>query len=378
VHIGIDYRLPHYRIGGISQYVLQLVAALAEMDRENHYSILRSRKDGQTPVPIAPNFTTGSLWTPCHHKLERWTLAAELLPRKLDLLHSPDFIPPSFGARRRVITVHDLNFLFFPQFLTKESTAYYTRQIEWAVRVADHIVADSDATRNDVIEMLNVSADKVSTVWLAASKTYEKIPTSDAVDETLADLNLPRGFVLFVGTLEPRKNLPTLLQAYAILRREEGFDRPLVMVGQQGWLDQQIAATLEQLNLGDCVIQLGGIGDERLAHIYRAAGVLVMPSFYEGFGLPILEAMTCDCPVIASNRGSLPEVVGKAGILCEPGDEEAWAAALARVLTEADVREKMVVEGRIQAKKFSWSNTARSMLSIYERVGQQDVGYQSA
>ncbi len=366
MRIGIDCRLPFYQMGGISQYVLHLLPALAALDRKNQYLVLQSRKDGRSHTPAAPNVQRHNLFTPCHHRLERWALATELLPHRLDLLHSPDFIPPAFGAKRRIITVHDLNFHYYPQFLTAESKRYYADQIAWAVQVADHISADSEATRQDLIEILRVPPDKVTTIHLAANPLYERAYGVTAVNETLQQHNLPRGFILFVGTLEPRKNLPMLLRAYAMMRRETAVDVPLVLIGSKGWIYDEIFATIEALDLRDQVHHLSGIYDEQLVHLYTGAGVLVTPSHYEGFGLPALEAMHCGCPVIVSNRGSLPEVAGIAGLLLDPDDEAAWAYHMAQVLLSSELREKMVANGRIQAKKFSWQKTAMATLNLYQ------------
>ncbi len=329
MHIGIDGRLPYYQLGGISQYVLHLLPALAELDGENRYTIFHSRKDGRSYTPSAPNFGRKNLWTPCHHRLERWALSGELLPHRLDVLHSPDFIPPQFGAKRRIITVHDLNFIYYPQFLTAESLRYYADQIEWAVRVADHISADSHATRQDLIERLNVPPEKVTTVHLSVNPLYQQTYSDAEIDATLQKHNLSRGFILFVGTLEPRKNIPTLIKAYHKLRQEtaptssrgQAVSVPLILVGGKGWIYDDIFNTIDALNLRDHVRHLSGIFDEQLAHLYHAAGVLVTPSYYEGFGLPALEAMTCGCPALVSNRGSLPEIVGPNGVMVDDPDD---------------------------------------------------------
>lgn len=374
--IGIDARLPFYQMGGISQSVLHLLPALAELDRQNVYVVVHMGKDGRSYLPTTPdlcpasNFRRQNVLTPCHHRWERWALGGELWPHRLDVLHSPDFIPPAWGVRRRVITVHDLNFIYYPQFLTAESRRYYTGQIRWACQTADAIAADSQATRQDLLDQLGVPAEKVTTVHLAANPLYGRAYAEGEITATLAKHNLPRGFILFVGTLEPRKNVPMLVRAYAQLRRETAVDLPLILVGGKGWIYDQIFATIAELGLRDSVRHLSGVFDVELAHLYHAAGVLVTPSFYEGFGLPALEAQHCGCPVLVSRRGSLPEIVGPQGMMLDdPEDSAAWAAALYQILTDSDLRQRLVQTGYGQAAQFSWPQTARQMLALYGQVG---------
>lgn len=374
MHIGIDARLPYYRMGGISRYVIQLVAALAALDDYYQYSVFHSRKDKNDYTPSASNFSRRSLWTPCHHRFERLLLSLELINQDLDILHSPDFIPPRRGARRHVITIHDLNFLYYPQFLTKESRRYYAQQIAWAVEHADGIIADSEHTRADIIRELNVAPQRVYTVHLAADPLFSRIANKlseepATIEATLSEYSLKAGFILFVGTIEPRKNLALLLEAYAMLRRQTTSPPPLVLVGSKGWLFEEVFATVENYGLEDYVLHLQQVGDQQLAHLYLSAGLLTLPSFYEGFGLPALEAMHCRCPVIASNRASLPEVVGQAGILLNPDDPESWAASMQTVLNNADLRAEMAEAGLQRAQKFSWEQTAKATRSIYEQLG---------
>lgn len=371
MQIGIDARLPYYRMGGISQYVLHLLPALAELDRNNSYLVFQSRKDERSYRPDRPNFRRVNVWTPCHHRRERWLLGAEVALRRPDVFHSPDFIPPAFGAGRHVITVHDLNFLYYPEYLTAESRRYYREQIGWAVQRADSISADSEHTRQDLIARLAVPPEKVRTIYLAANPLYRQTPAPEMVAQTLAGYNLPRGFLLFVGTLEPRKNVPVLIEAYARLRREEQVDLPLILVGGKGWLYEEIFATIEKQGIARHVHHLSGVSDEVLAHLYHAAGALALPSHYEGFGLPPLEAMHCGCPVVVSDRASLPEIVGDAGILLPPDDVPAWAEALARALSDSEQRAQMIARGYRQAEQFTWEQTALQTLQLYVGTYQE-------
>jgi len=371
MHIGIDCRLPTYQMGGISQYVIYLVQALGELVVDDSFTVFHSRKETRTFLPLSNrHFIRRNLWTPCHHRYERQALTLELLPHRLDVYHSPDFIPPLGGAGRRIITVHDLTFLFYPEFLTAESRRYYSNQIRWAVAAADHILADSEATRQDLINLLGVSSSKVTTIHLAANPVYAAYYPEEVIARTVDEYGIGRGFILAVGTLEPRKNLVTLLRAYHLLRqRKAAITVPLVLVGGKGWIYEETFRMIDLLSLQDNVIHLSDVPNEKLAHIYHAAGVLAIPSYYEGFGLPALEAMHCSCPVIASARGSLPEVVGEAAISLEPDDVDAWADALARVLLAPSIASDMKKAGLAQAAQFTWEKTAAATLAVYRGGG---------
>lgn len=368
MHIGIDARLPYYQMGGISRYILHLLPALAALDSRNDYTVFHSRKDAKNYQPAASNFRRADLWTPCHHRLERWLLSLELVPRGLDVVHSPDFIPPAAGAGRRVITVHDLGFIHYPQYLTEESRRYYSEQIAWAVEQADHIAVDSDYTRQDLLQQLGPPPEKVTTVHLAANPLFEQAQEQRPINDTLKSLNLAPGFILFVGTLEPRKNVPTLLRAYQELCHSSGIEVPLVLVGGQGWLFEEIFETIERLQLENKVRHLSQVSDAQLAHLYHTAGLLALPSYYEGFGLPALEAMHCGCPVLVSDRASLPEIVGASGVKLDADDVSAWAAAIQNVLCDSAFREQLIAAGRQQAQTFSWQKTAAATLEIYDAL----------
>ena len=371
MQVGIDARLPFYERGGISHYVINLVQALAKIDSDNDYMIFHSRKDSHSYIPKnATNFHRSNLWTPCHHKLERWTLAGELTLHSLDVMHSPDFIPPAFGARRKIITVPDINFYYNPEFLSKESRRYYLDQIEWAVHEADHITTISNHTRQDLIERFSVPHDKATTIHLAADPLYSLSQDPTSISSTLERFGLSEGFILFVGTISPRKNLSTLLKGFGRLLDQIKSDTRLVLVGSRGWRSEMILEEIKNRSLTHMVSHLEGISNETLAHLYSAAGVLVLPSYYEGFGLPAVEAMACGCPVIASDRGALPEVVVDAGLLLDPEDVDAWVGAIESVLGDETLREHLIAAGKNQVKNYSWKATARKTLELYEKLGR--------
>jgi len=366
--IAFDARLAYYRReSGIGQYIVHLARWLPRLDPAHAYAILHSRKD---PVTLAdgPNSRRLNLWTPSHNRYEQVAMPIELARARFDLLHSPDFIPPFRGRFRRVITVHDLTFLRYPQFVTAESRRYYNDQIARAVRAADHISADSAATKVDLVDMLGVPADEVSVVWLAPDARFRPLPPADARPR-LDRLGLPERCLLFVGTFEPRKNVAGLLNAYRILIDRGGEPPPLVLAGRRGWLFDETMTRIDRLRLRERVVLLETPSDDDLVALYSSASALILPSHYEGFGLPVLEAMACGLPVVISGRGSLPEIAGEAALVVDdPDDADALASAIARVLSDDSLAADLHQRGLARVAEFSWERCARETLAIYRRV----------
>ncbi len=369
MRIGIDARLVHYTKAGIAQYILHLVSHLANLDSNNEYVILQDRRD-KVPFVQRPNFRRHPTWTPSHHRLEQLTLPLEIRGLRLDLLHSPDFIPPFRRNCLSVITVHDLAFLLFPQFMTRESANYYG-QIDVAVRNTDRIIAVSQSTSEDLQRLLGVSESKISVIYEAANPLFRPIDDHQAMEAVRQRYGISDEFLLFVSTIEPRKNLPTLFEAFRLLLDRYSSTAKLVVVGKLGWLVDDSLVAVERLRLQKDVVFLQQVPPEDLLHLYNASCALVMPSFYEGFGLPALEAMACGTPVIVSNVSSLPEVVGDAGILVPPRDAEAIAVAMWRVLSDPRLREEMRAKGLARAACFSWEKAARQTLEVYHEVMSQ-------
>jgi glycosyltransferase involved in cell wall biosynthesis len=366
MRIGIDARLVYYSQAGIGQYILHLVNGLAEMDGDNDYVLLQSRKD-DTTILQQSNFRRVSLWTPSHHRLERYSLNVELMRLGLDVLHSPDFIPPHRPSCRSVITVHDLAFLLYPHFLTKESARYYGH-IDQAVRWTDHIISVSQSTKRDTIEHLGVSEDRITVVYEAANPIFRNLDREQAQAQVRNRHGVEGPFVLFVSTIEPRKNVPTLLRAIRQLIDCYKEDVRLVLAGGKGWLFEDAFAVVDELELDDRVHFVGRVSSEDLLYLYNAAELLAHPAFYEGFGLPPLEAMACGLPVVASNVASLPEVVGDAGLLIDPHDVDELTVSMWRVLNDSTLRQQMREKGLVQAGRFSWERAARETMEIYRRA----------
>jgi len=369
MQIAVDCRLPHYRQGGISQYVLQLTKALARIDEENQYFLMQMRQDKVHRLPgKTARFVRRNILTPCHHRWESIALSLELSLDRLDVLHTVDFIPPRWFSGKRVVSMHDLGFLHFPEFMTDSSRRYYNDQIERAVEDADHIITISNYVADEIAERFRVARDRITTTHLAAAEVHHSRIPNDAIDATLARWGLSPGFILSVGTLEPRKNLGTLLKAYAQMRSQPSLDVPLVFVGSRGWLFDETEALIHQLKLVGRVRFIEGCSEAELAHLYRAAAVHVLPSHYEGFGLTALEAMANGCPVVASDSSAIKEVVDEFGILVEPDDIEQWAYRIGQVLTDSELSQTLAGRGIFRAAQFSWQKTARETLEVYEKV----------
>jgi glycosyltransferase involved in cell wall biosynthesis len=369
MRVGIDARLVYYSQAGIGQYILHLVDGLAKVDKKNEYVLLQSRKD-DTTILQQPNFRRVSLWTPSHHRLERYSLNVELMRLGLDVLHSPDFIPPHRPACRSVITVHDLAFLLYPHFLTKESARYYGH-IDQAVRWTDHIIAVSESTKRDTIQHLGVPEEKITVVYEAANPIFRPLDRQDAHAEVRNRHGVDGPYVLFVSTIEPRKNVPSLVRAIHQLMGCYKEDVRLVLAGGRGWLFEDAFAVVEELKLDGRVHFLGRVSSEDLLYLYNAAEMLAHPAFYEGFGLPPLEAMACGLPVIVANVASLPEVVGDAGLLIDPHDVDELTVAMWRLLNDGELRQELRAKGLAQAGRFSWERAARETMAIYEQAAAQ-------
>ena len=228
-------------------------------------------------------------------------------------------------------------------------------------------MADSHATRLDMIKLLNVPEEKISVVWLAPNAIFRPIEPAP-LNEARARLRLPDRYILFAGTWEPRKNVAGLLRAYRLLLDRDPRQPGVVLAGSCGWLFDETRALIGQLHLSDHVRWIDSPNDEDLVVLYNAAAVLVLPSYYEGFGLTVLEAMACGAPTIISDRGSLPEIAGGASLMIDPDDPIELAEALDRVLHDGELQQQLRHQGFHRVKEFSWERCVREVVAVYHRV----------
>jgi glycosyltransferase involved in cell wall biosynthesis len=362
--IALDARLVGYA-AGIARYVALLGESLAALDGPERVMVLRGRRGRSVGFGGLPSRRA---LTPPHHRLERLTLPLELMARQPwpDLLHSPDHVAPAWGPWKRVVTLHDLAFLLYPETHTLASRAYYAATGE-SVRHAERVIAVSQRTASDAVRLLGVDPARMRVVHEAAAPGFSPRPPESLppLAQRLG-IDLDRPYVLFVGTIEPRKNLAFLLEAFALLR--QSLDVQLVLAGPRGWLDEPIFAAHARSGVGDAARFVGSLGEDDLAVLYSHAAVFALPSLYEGFGLPLLEAMACGTPVVSSNAGPLPEVAGDAAILVAPDDLRGWADSLREVITVPRLADALRARGFARAAEFSWQRTALATREVYREA----------
>ncbi|HHN94449.1 MAG TPA: glycosyltransferase family 1 protein [Anaerolineae bacterium] len=375
--IGIDYTSAVRQTAGIGRYTRELLSALLALDDGQQYLLFAAvgglpagrwpqERDRLLTLRPSLRFRTlplsddwmARLW----HRL-RLPLPVELLTGRLALFYSPDFVlPPTLPRTRTLLTVHDLSFIHYPDAFVPSLRRYLERVVPRSVARADLVLADSAATRADLIAHFGTPSAKIEVLYSGVDRRFRPEPQPGERDRLKARYAIgDEPYILTVGTLQPRKNYPLLIHAWAALADAP----PLVIAGGKGWLYDEIFAAARRH--GDRVRLIGFVDDADLPALYRHAALFAFPSLYEGFGLPVLEAMACGVPVVCADDSSLPEVAGEAARLVNPHDRAAWTAALARVLDDHSLRERMIAAGLSQAARFTWDRAARQLRSAFDR-----------
>jgi glycosyltransferase involved in cell wall biosynthesis len=370
LHIAIDAHAVGTGLAGNETYVTNLVESLAEIDAENRYTLYVTKHAAVERFRGRwPNFEVRR--TLPHTPLVRIpvTLSAELRRRPVDLLHV-QFTAPPLAPCPVVATVHDLSFEHLPETFKRRSRAQLRLTVRRTARAAARVITISEYSKRDIVETYGLDPGRVAVTHVAASARFAPVADAGELRRVRERYRIGGEYVLAVGSVQPRKNLVRLVRAYADLRDRRGRDNlpQLVIVGKMAWLFGETLRAVEECGLGDGVIFTGYVPESDLPALYSGALCFAYPSYFEGFGLPPLEAMRCGTPVLAGDRTSLPEVVGDAGLLVDPFDTDAIAAALRRLIDDESLRSTLRARGLARARLFDWRETARLTLGVYRKA----------
>lgn len=358
----------NYRSAGINWYIYHLLKHLPQ--GEFQYTALTSEKRAAAHLN---NLQISQSRLPTHKPVVRIIWEQFVQPRVLrdehfDLYHGLGFAGPLRIHIPWLVTVYDLSFKLFPQSFNPANRIYLTWAVRDAVRRADRIIAISESTKRDLVALFGADPLKISVVHAGVDSSFSPAVEQDGLQRLISRYSLTQPIVLFVGTIEPRKNLVHLIKAFKLAKLSGNLPHRLVLVGARGWMDAEVDQVIAQEHLTDSVQFTGFVPPDELPYWYHAAQVFVYPSLYEGFGLPILEAMASGVPVIGSNVSSIPEVVGDAGFLVPPKDEQALADAIVRLAKDEDQRREFAKRGLKRSSSFTWEHTANRTVEVYRTM----------
>lgn len=370
MRIGIDIGPAVRRRTGVGAYCHHLVKHLHALNTGDVLVGFSSGAQAGVLAPDAPHIPRRHVHVPTRVLYAAWTLwrrpRVDKLLKGVDVFHATNYFLPPTARAARVVTIHDLAFLLRPELCSPKVVGPFSRGVARFVRDANAVLVYSESTRNDLIRLLGAPPEKITVAPLGVDDQFLPVDRDAAQARVREALHLTCPYILFVGTIEPRKNIETLLAAYAALAGS--LEHRLVVAGAQGWKADRIPHLIRRYRIEDRVVFPGYVPQDVLPALYSAAELLVLPSHYEGFGLPLLEAMACGCPVVAADNSSMPEVVGDAGLLAPAEDASALAESIMRVLEDAPLRERMVRSGRKRAGNYTWRACAEATLGVYRRV----------
>lgn len=372
MHVAIDLFPLTGGDAGLERYARQLIHSVATRGTENRYTLLMNRKTPGSLSPDTSNVSIRRLSTPrtAPFVWNQLYLPAQLSTGEFDLIHSP-VSPPVFLTPRTpyVVTVHDLTFKFYPETMTRFARTYWSVCTRYGIGGADAIITVSESTKRDLVTEYDMPSERVTAVSLAIDEGLDRSVTDDECRDVLSQYAVEEPYLLYVGTIEPRKNLERLVRAFDQVKSETGCDHRLVIVGKKGWLFDDVFAVVRDRGLEDSVVFTGFVPDENLPAFYDGADGFVFPSLYEGFGLPPLEAMAYGTPVVVSDSSSLPEVVGDAGLLVNPKAVDSIADGIAQLITDPDLRADLGDRAERRARTFSLDRLAERTLEVYRETG---------
>ncbi|MSQ27725.1 MAG: glycosyltransferase family 1 protein [Dehalococcoidia bacterium] len=379
MRIGIDCTAAVAEGAGIGRFTRELVGALLARTGDDRYVLLGPC--GSRPLegmvmggnaewrtlPFSSRMAS-ILW----HRLHL-PLSVERFTGRLDVFHATDYTLPPLSKAAGAVTIHDLSFIVHPEFAEPRLVRFLEREAAASVRAAELVLADSESSRADIINYFGASPGRVAVVYGGVSDSFHPISDPAALPAVRQRYELPEAYLLGVGRIEPRKNWAGLVTAYRSLRDRMPDAPPLVIAGGRGWLCQPIFDAVEALGLSNHVRFLGYVPDQDLPALLTGATCFLFPSFYEGFGLPPLEAMACGTPVIAGNTSSLPEVLGDAALLVDPRDIAGIADAMFQVLTHPELRDDLQLRGLGRVQGFRWDQAAERLSAAYHLLDRSSA-----
>ncbi len=366
-NIGIDARkLTDF---GIGTYIQNLVQALGELDRTNRYVLFVGASHDGLLTDLPDNFRIVVERSPVYSVRELAALSWRLLRLRLDLYHATHYVLPAVVPCKAVVTIHDIIHLLYPEFLPGPLAFLYAqRMIRRSLMRGDQIIAGSQNTKTDLMDYFEVDGQKINVVYYGVAKRFSERLTEAALLEKLRPLGLEPGYTLFVGNPKPHKNLDNVVKAFARALEIGPADGRLVCVGNRQSRDFKIRVRAERLGIGDRVKLLGHVDDATLIALYQGARLFLYPTLYEGFGLPVIEAMASGVAVITSNNSALKEVAEGYAQLVDPLDIEQMARAIAKCLADPEHRDALARLGLKRARDFRWDRTAERTLEVYEKA----------
>jgi glycosyltransferase involved in cell wall biosynthesis len=372
MRIAINTLPMKHQLLGVGNYVKNLIWSLSQVDSANEYLLFASRENvrhlsglpDSFQIHLAPGAPAQRIpW-------EQTVLPVRLKQHKIDLYHGPAFVVPLLKTCPQIVTIHDASFRITPERHSLPRRLFYRHIVPSIMRTSDGIIAVSRSAKSDLLDVARVPQEKISVIPLGVDPHFQPVHDAYRLEYTRRKYSLPRDFILYVGMIEPRKNLDALVDAYLADSLPSRFD--LVLAGGLGWNYSGLLQKIHDSGAAEYIRLPGYIPDADLPALYTAASAFAYPSFYEGFGLPVLEAMACGTPVVTSSVSSLPEVAGTAALFADPHDHAALASALQTLLNNQNLRTELSIRGLQRARSFTWEQTARKTLALYSRIAQDE------
>lgn len=357
MYFGIDIKAATgFQRSGIGNYVYNLIENLNEMDNKNNYILFNSNQNN--PFKLNHNFSIRN----------RYSLLNFV--NRFDVVHGPDFKIPFANAKKKVVNIHDLASFINNGFMSKDFAELTKKKVLTSIKKADRILTISNAIKNQLESEYPETKDKITNIYLGVDKNIRNVSNVEKRESARKKYNLPDSFILFVGNLETRKNILTLLKAFSKLIHEQGFNHQLVLVGKPGFGFELINNFIEENNLFDRIKLIGWVDEGDLYTIYSLADLFVFPSFYEGFGLPIIEAMKCKLPVLLSDIPTNHEIAQNAANYFQTSDEDDLARQILKLLNDSQRKDELIEKGYERSLFFNWRKTATETLSVYENLSR--------